>query len=125
MGKSRKGIDKEYSEIQRLKHENRELKRSLSRLRKQLDRVDLEQYENIKELVEIQAEEERARDHTKDLESLKQRWVCHKCQGDYLRIIIISRRDGVHYFRKCGSCPNRTKVKKYTNEVEGIKEDEK
>ena len=53
-GKTTKSNSKELSEMQRLKAENQKLKRQLNRLRKQMSRVDLDNYDNLKEVLEAQ-----------------------------------------------------------------------
>ncbi len=58
--------------------------------------------------------------HKDSQESLAKKWQCHKCDDGFLRLVIINRHDGKHYFRKCTHCENRTGMQKYTNDVEGI-----
>jgi hypothetical protein len=52
---------------------------------------------------------------------LRDKWKCHKCDEGQLRMILINRHDGKHYFRSCNNenCLNRTDMKRYTSEVEG------
>ena len=54
---------------------------------------------------------------------LKEKWACRQCDGGYLKLIIIDRHDGKYYIRACinEKCVNRTKMKKYTEDVEGVK----
>lgn len=55
----------------------------------------------------------------KSKEDLKKKWQCFSCGEGYLRLIIINRPDGRHYFRSCNCCDKRTKIKRYTEDVEG------
>lgn len=48
-------------------------------------------------------------------------WECHQCHNDVIRLVVFDRIDGTFYFRRCSSCGNKTKVKKYNDKVEGIK----
>lgn len=49
---------------------------------------------------------------------LKAKWECHKCDDGYMKMVIINRPDGKHYFRSCTNCDNRTNMKKYHQAVE-------
>lgn len=115
---------KEFSEIQRLKHEIQKLKRENSRLQKILDRVDIERFNSLKELVSIQAKEARAEENVKSLEKLKQKWICFECGVGYLRLKIFPKWDGDYYYRACSNeeCSHKTTAQKYTDNVEGILE---
>jgi len=56
------------------------------------------------------------------LQELKDKWNCHKCGSGYLKLIIMSRPDGKKYFRCCsnGKCKNRTDVKNWSPEIQGV-----
>jgi len=124
MGRSHKSRgDTELTEIRRLKMENQKLKKQMSKLRKQLSRIDIDRYSNLKDMLEAQAAEDSNFDAKVDLEDLKQKWICHECKEDHLRVIIVPRADGLFYMRKCASCDHRTRLKKYTDEVDGINTD--
>jgi len=122
VGKNHKGnkSDAELTIIRRLKFENQKLKKQMSKLRKQMSRIDIDRYSNLKDLLEAQAAEDDSLDVKIELEDLKEKWLCHECKQDYLRIIIVPRADGLFYIRKCASCDHRTKLKKYTDEIDGI-----
>ena len=60
-------------------------------------------------------------DKTDRFSELERKWRCHKCQEGILRLIIVPGLETNRYFRKCSLCENRTQVKEYTEEVEGIK----
>jgi rubrerythrin len=121
MGKShRPKNDTELSEIRRLKLENQKLKKQMGKLRKQLSRIDIDRYSNLKDMIEAQAYEDDTFDAKVELEELKNKWICHSCKEDYLRVTIVPRADGTFYFRRCPSCLNKTKLKRYTDEVDGI-----
>lgn len=122
MGKSRRRTrgDSEINEIQRLRYENDKLKKQISKLRKQLSRIDIDRYSNLKEMLEAHAAEDNTFDAKVHLEELKRKWICHKCKEDHLRVIVVPRADGVFYFRRCPSCSNKTKLQKYTDDINGI-----
>lgn len=120
MGKSQRN-GREITREQRLIHENQRLKRQLSHLRKQLARVDLDRYQNLKETIEQHYQEDRAQEGQDILEKLKQEWKCREpnCEG-FLEIFLYTKVDSTYYYRKCNCCNNRTKSQKYTPEVKGI-----
>ena len=127
MGRSHRNSrsDSEVSELRKLRLENQKLKKQISKLRKELSRIDIDRYANLKDMIEAQAAEDDSFDSKVQLEELKQKWACHECKQDYLRIIIVPRADGLFYIRKCGSCDYRTKLKKYKEGVDGISSDGK
>jgi len=110
--KNRKYCNNEIDLLQRLKSENKRLKRIVSNLQKQLSRIDLDRYENLKELVDKQYREDMK-------QSEKDKWKCYHCPTGQLKILIINRHDGTKYLRKCSNCSHRTKIQDYTK---GIKE---
>jgi Zn finger protein HypA/HybF involved in hydrogenase expression len=121
MGKGHKAkSDTELSEIRRLKLENQKLKKQMSQLRKQLSRIDIDRYSNLKNILETQIAEDSGFNTKIELEKLKDKWLCHTCKEDYMRVIIVPRIDGTFYFRRCPSCHNKTKLKPYTDEVDGV-----
>lgn len=115
---------KEFDLIDKLKHENRKLKRANDALHKQLARVDLAKFENLSKLVDKQRKESVAQESISKREALKKKWICHSCQTDFLRLYIWDHPiKGLVYYRQC-SCGHKTKMKPYTDAVEGIKADE-
>lgn len=114
-----RNCDKEFSDMQRLKAENKALKRHISKLRKSIARMEIEKIErnNLLEEEERLAREVQKKKITKELET---KWKCNKCQADVMKLKIYTRLDGIFYFRKCDTCGNRTKSKTYHDEVEGI-----
>lgn len=123
MGKSRRG-SKEITREQKLIKENRQLKRELSHLRKQISRLDLEGLEAAKQMVFEQEEKDRFNENVGDAnsssEQLKKIWKCNKCELGYLEINLYSKCGLTNYFRKCNNCDYRTKGKRYDNQVKGI-----
>ncbi|MBF0442901.1 MAG: hypothetical protein HQK54_13425 [Oligoflexales bacterium] len=121
MGKSRnsRGSRKEHDEIHHLREENQKLKRQLNRLRKQIARVDMDKFQNIREVIEAQQKEDDAFVEEMKQKKLIEHWQCFKCGRDYLRLIIIYRPDGDFYFRRCPTCNKRTKLKKLEENVVG------
>ena len=118
-GRSR-NYDKEYDLLDKLKQENKQLKMQVQRLRKEIDK-NRNNYEDIKDLLDQQAEEEiHIATKSKKKEDLLKRWQCHKCNQGVMKLIVLPRLDGPRYFRKCSACANKTTLKKYTEDVEGI-----
>ena len=126
MAKRNRYADKELDQLQKLKYENKLLKKRISTLRKQLQRVDIDRYQNLKDLLYKHANEDLAAKIKAEKEKLKKEWECRECRTGFMKIHTISRLDGVFYYRKCtnDSCGHRTKTKPYTDNVEGIKDDE-
>lgn len=116
MGKSRRG-DKEFSKEQKLIHENRQLKREVSRLRKELARIDIAEMD--REGLEVADIEEKTEKLSKT-QALKQKWLCNSCQEGHLEVILYSRMEKTFYFRKCTKCVHRTGAQEYKPTVEGI-----
>lgn len=115
MAKKGKYTDKEYDVIDRYKKENQKLKEQISKLRKQLSRIDLDRYNNIKDLIDqTEKEEPVVEEQKKDQENA---WLCFNCEADSLRMVTFERRDGIFYYRKCNNCNHRTKTKKITPET--------
>jgi hypothetical protein len=125
MGK-RRSFDKEEARIDRLRQENKRLKHQISSLRKQLSRIDIDRYQNLKDLVESQARKDAESEKSLQNQKILEQWKCHSphCDGGHLFIIPVSRRDGVFYYRKCDKCPNRTKLQKYGPDVKGVKKED-
>lgn len=123
MGKN-KSYDKELDTLQRLKHENAKLKRDIAALRKQLDRIDYTRFQNLVDLVDKQSKEDKALENAQKKEKLKKKWGCHHCGKGILLIKLFDHPlKGVQYWRKCNLCPHKTKMKPYSSEVEGVKDD--
>lgn len=106
--------------LEKLKEENKKLKRQISSLRKQIDRLDLdsERFNQLRDLANLQYEEEK---RIKKDKKLKELWRCFDCGEGFLKLVIVPKRDGASYFRKCNNCSKRTKLKKYDDTVEGLK----
>lgn len=119
MSKGRRG-DKERSREQELKFENRKLRREVSSLRKQLARLDLDRYSQVRDIVQEHYADEEVELNTQDmLESLKNTWKCHECSDGHLEINIYSKLGEPWYFRQCNNCTNRTKSQPHTPNVKG------
>ena len=123
MGKSRRS-DKEYTREQRLSKENKQLKRELAHLRKQISRIDLDRYETVTKMCADYQESERFQENmaenTSGVDQLKKTWACNECQVGWLEITLYSKLGETYYFRKCISCNHRTKGKRYSAEIKGI-----
>jgi len=81
---------------------------------------ELKKQREEKQYQEDQAEHEL--DQSQDLQKV---WECHNCRQDCLRIVILARRDGEFYFRRCNSCGKKTKLKRYDDSVKGPKQESK
>lgn len=120
MGKTRRG-SVEISREQKLTHENKRLKREVSSLRKQLARLDLDRFTNVKELIEESYTAGQESAGKEVIETLKKTWACEECKEGYLEIILYNKLQDTWYYRKCTCCPHRTKAQKYDpNQVKGI-----
>lgn len=115
----RRNGDKELGQLQRLKYENQKLKKENSRLRKLIQRGQADQ-ELLHELITKQNEEFEL-EQKENL--LKNKWRCYECGEGVLKIHILKRLDGVFYWRCCSNpeCGHKTKLQRYTKDVEGIK----
>lgn len=120
---------KEQDELQKLKRENDKLKKQVSSLRKQLSRVDIDRYQNIKELLEKQAHEDAEDILQKEREIAEKNWRCWDCGEGLLRVRRLHRLDGSFYYRLCDNdkCKKRTKTQPIPadGKIKGLGEDVK
>lgn len=117
MARKSKYTDREQDIIDKYKRENQKLKEQISKLRKQISRIDLDRYENIKNLInQDEASEKQSTQEVGDSE-IKKLWHCFHCDSDHLRMVTFERRDGIFYYRKCNSCNHRTKTKRLTKDT--------
>lgn len=104
---------KEIDQLQKLKEECRQLKRINQHLRKQLNAVDLTQFDHLREeLRDMDYKEQQEKEA-----SFVPTRQCHECQEGVLKLMIIERRDGKWYYRACNNCKNRTRLKRFTKET--------
>lgn len=101
-------------DLRRLKLENQKLRRQVSALRKQLSRASTD--ENNKELLEAQDRQDQEFEVEVAKKKLFDKWKCKVCGKDSLRVVMFGRPDGDFYFRRCPTCNNKTRMKRY---VEG------
>lgn len=118
--KRRKFNHKEEDSLQRLKRENDRLKKQVSSLRKQIARIDISRMENLQEILHKHDELEAEEVFLNERKEQEKRWRCYECQDGVLRLKVLERQDGIVYFRKCDKCSNRTKLKRWNKDVEGI-----
>ena len=124
MSKNTRGA-KEFTREQRLINENKNLKKELAHLRKQIARLDVDRYDTVKQMCSDYKESERFEENAGKLtttsERLEKEWACHKpkCSG-HLQITLFNKISETWYFRSCTNCNNRTKSKRYGEEVRGI-----
>lgn len=122
-GNRRAAHDGELKEVQRLKLENQKLRKQIGKLRKELSKIDIDRYQSLRDLVEAQDRQDEDFDRNIELDKLKEKWQCHTCGRDHLRLIMVPRLDGTFYFRRCPTCGNKTRLKKYEEDVTGIVEE--
>jgi hypothetical protein len=84
-------------------------------------RIDVDRFQNLKELLDSQDRQEQ---EEVSREREVKMWSCWECKQGILKLIIMERRDGVFYLRKCDNklCHKQTKPQKYHDDVKGIKE---
>lgn len=121
MGRRNRYADKELDQLEKLKYENKRLKKQISSLRKQLQRIDIDRHDNLRDLIDKFALEDHEEEIKAQKEKLKKQWECHECGVGFMMIHPVVRQDGTFYYRKCTECSNRTKLKPYTKDVKGIK----
>jgi hypothetical protein len=109
----RKYTNKERDELQVLKYENKKLKKQVSTLRKQLSKLDIDRYENIKDIVARHHQEDLNERLLEEKKKLQKKYKCFDCEDGVLQLHHFSRQDGLFYYRKCTECDNRTKMKPY------------
>ena len=110
MPKYKKG-DKEFELVDKLKHENKRLKRALKISRKMLDRYLVAEEKGLIEESIIVPSRKRNRE-----QELLEQWACHDCENGYLVLI----RMGNRYFRKCNGCGKHTKSQVWDSSVTGL-----
>jgi len=122
VSKNTRGV-KEFTREQRLSKENRQLKRELTHLRKQIARLDTDRFETMKRISDQEESEmfqENLGTPNSNIEDLKKEWSCNSCNIGYLEITLYPRAGETFYFRACSSCKKRTKGQRYGTEVKGI-----
>lgn len=124
MAKNTRG-SKEFTREQKLIKENRQLKRELGHLRKQISRIDFDRIETVKQMCVDYEDSKKFKENvdeiSSNIEDLRRQWACKNCEIGYLEITLYSKLGETFYFRKCNSCNNRTKGKRYDSEsVKGI-----
>jgi hypothetical protein len=121
MGKSRTDRNG-FTREQKLQKEIEKLKRENNRLRKLLARIDLDRYDQVREIIEEHYAKDRKDEGQEILDKMKDEWKCREpeCLG-FLEIILFNKLTETWYFRRCNCCPNRTKSQKYDpKSVKGI-----
>ena len=119
--KSSKKPRKDQSTLQKANREIKMLKRQLSRLKKVISRIDMDDYNNIQEAREAQLRERKELKKENKKVDESERWSCFSCKEDYLRLVIYQKVNEPYYFRRCPYCGNRTKSQKFDDSVEGIR----
>ena len=95
-----RNYDKELALVDKLKHQNKKLKRELKVARKMLDRYNVAEEKGlIDEDVIVPGKKRNKEQELKDL------WRCYECEVGVLKRINI----GNSYFRICDKCGKHTK----------------
>ena len=117
MGKGKgKTYDKEYSLLQKTRHENQKLKRENARLRNRLARINENQFSDLADLME----KSEIEDMKIETSGSKHGWECHDCKEGYLEINMYAKMGEIWYFRECNECGKRTKSQKHHEGVQGV-----
>jgi ssDNA-binding Zn-finger/Zn-ribbon topoisomerase 1 len=85
-----------------------------------LQRIDLDRYHNLKEVIEKQDQYEKEQEDLANVEILKKKWKCKKCHSGHLEIMKFNKLEETWYYRQCINCDNRTMAKRFTDKVLGI-----
>jgi hypothetical protein len=121
-GKRGRDKDQEASAKRRLAYNNKELKREIARLRKQIDRMEngwcpgcLKKFEDGEHKGAPAPEDV----HVMDVPKKSKDWTCFHCKVGRLELVKYYKMGEAWYYRKCSepNCKNRTKGKKWTPEV--------
>lgn len=142
MGKGRHRVyekEEKDGETAKLKRHIRHLEKENARIKSELRTYERVFHKNItflkertkglslEELIKGAQEElnlqEIKEEKSQKFEDMQKKWKCFKCDEGVMKLIIIPHGGGSNYFRLCSNpkCKNRTEVKEYTEEVEGIK----
>lgn len=139
MGKSNRPTEEKDGEVGKLKRHIHHLEKENKKLKSELrtyERVFSKNITFLKEktrglsledLIAGANAELNAQQITEEkvqkFEDLQRKWQCYKCSEGVMKLIVIPHGGGSKYFRLCSNpkCKNRTDVKEYTDEVEGIK----
>lgn len=94
---------------QRLQHENQRLKKTISQLRKQLARIDIDRSSSVRDIINKHYAEENAIEHAEKereiLEDLKRIWACNTCHSGHLEIILINKGNTSIIFANVANVP--------------------
>lgn len=112
---------KEWDEVQKLKKDNQKLRRENQKLRKVIKNVDFERYSFVQDLLSSFDYDKKQSTRKEIQQNLEEKWKCHECGEGVLRLVILFKVGEEFYFRKCDCCGKRTKLKKYTEDVKGVK----
>lgn len=126
IGKLKKHIRHQDKEIARLKSELRTYEKAFNKnitfLKERTRTLSLDDLlKGAQEELNLQQIKEET---AHKFEDLQKKWKCFECDGGIMKLIIVpSIGGGSRYFRRCSNpkCKNRTDVKEYTEEVEGLK----
>jgi predicted nuclease with TOPRIM domain len=123
-------------EVQKLKDTIRRLKSDNTKLKSELKTYEAAFQKNIqflkgkvkdvplKDLLEAAKKEQTLKqlEDTKELtfKQMEEKWKCFQCGIGVMKITVITRQDGKHYFRRCTAekCGHRTELKPFTDDVE-------
>ena len=82
----------------------------------------MDDYNNIQEAREAQLRERKELKSANTKTDEEAQWRCFTCNGDHLRLVIYQKVNEPYYFRRCPSCGNRTKSKRFDDSVKGVRD---
>ena len=125
MGRKGHNKDRDWTELEKYKAREKKLKKEITRLRKIVQKLqDEHEMRGILELVEVQRKEDKQIHETEKSIDIRTKWKCHKCSDGVMVLQIFNRLDGAFYYRRCHLCGNKTKMKKYDGDVQGVKDED-
>ena len=114
------GKEKEFTEIQKLKEDNKKLRAQISKLRNLVKNIDANHYEFVNDLMSSDRFNPKTKETKKQLrQKIEEQWKCHECDDGIMRLVVMHRVGEPWYLRKCDCCLHKTKLKKYNEEITG------
>lgn len=114
----RKYSNSEQDRLQKLQQENTKLKQQISQLRKQISRLDLDRFQNLKEVLDAQDRRDAEDAAKKRNEVDDKQWTCWTCRVGVLRLHVLEKPGGALYNRVCDECGHKTKFQKFDRKEE-------
>lgn len=102
----------QQTRLREVSNENKDLKKQLKVLHKQLDRIKNGWCPKCLEKESPEAPLPKIKNQDKP-----KNWECHKCETGILKLIKYTRAGEEWYFRQCHECLNRTRGKKWSEDI--------